>query len=69
MPLLRQFLEQLAIVLEREQLDATKLRKDSRFILNRFASQRGMLEYDDLDDFIAAEAKKDREKAPAEFHI
>jgi hypothetical protein len=62
-PLLRQFLAQLAILLEREQIDATKLRKDSPLLLKRFASQRGMLEYDDLQDFIAAEAKKERDQA------
>jgi len=62
-PLLRQFLNQLAIVLEREQVDATKLRKDSELLLQRFASQRGMLERDDLEDFMAAELKKDRNRA------
>src|SRR5262249_50028011 len=44
-------------------IDATKLRKDSPLLLKRFASQRGMLAYDDLPDFIAAEAKKERDKA------
>jgi hypothetical protein len=62
-PLLRQFLEQFALVLQSEQIDPTKLRKDSELLLKRFASQRGMLEYDDLEDFIAAEAKRDRDQA------
>jgi hypothetical protein len=62
-PLLRQFLQQVGIVLEREQIDPTKLRKDSELLLKRFASKRGMLEYDDLDDFIAAETKKEGDKA------
>src|SRR5207302_1350532 len=62
-PLLRQFLEQFATVLEREQIDPTKLRKDSELLLKRFSSQRGMLEYDGLQDFIAAEVKKDRAQA------
>jgi len=62
-PLLRQFLEQLVIVLEREQIDPAKLRKDSELLLKRFASQRGMLEYYNLEESMAAEAKKDRDKA------
>jgi hypothetical protein len=62
-PLLRQFLAELVSLLQREQIDATKLRKDSGLLLKRFTSQRGMLEYDDLDDYIAAAEKKDRDKA------
>jgi hypothetical protein len=39
-PLLRQVLDQLAIVPEREEIDATKLRKDSELLLKRFASKQ-----------------------------
>jgi hypothetical protein len=42
-PLMRQLLEQFALVLERERIDASRIRKDSEPLLKRFASQTGML--------------------------
>jgi len=48
-PLMRQFLDQLVIVLERDGIDASKIKKDSPLLLKRFAAQPGMLEAPDFD--------------------
>ncbi|NOS71002.1 MAG: hypothetical protein HOP33_13855 [Verrucomicrobia bacterium] len=62
-PLMRQFLEQIVLILEREGMDAKRIKDETELLLKEFTKQRGMFEYDDLDDYIEAEEKKERDRA------
>src|ERR1043166_8056280 len=61
-PLMRRFLEQLVIVLAREQIDPSKIQKDSKRLLQRFASQPGMIE-ESLELSMETEKKAEKKQA------
>ena len=65
-PLMRQFLAQFVLVLEREGIDASKVKKDSPLLLKQFARQTGMLERNAISEYLEeqeAQAKKEHAQA------